>query len=862
MARRRDSHDGKPSSSDCWEDQVVEVVFPTLLQACWRGGSKRRCADQAALEQTRQDALALLFRLLFLFYGEVRGKLPDDCRERMRQLRSDLASHGKNLRGGRTSSLAAAPPGGPSLGERLADLTAPFDGLFPLASKRPHAWPLDPQSAAGDCLAIAVDGLSRIKTADSSELEFIDYGPLAVRRLGSIYERLLNFRIEARAASTEQGLWHLRKDRTRRKTGGCFYTPEPIIDHILETAVGPVLERRLAQLQAELARATFVSTSENANGRRSNRASPAAHAVDRLFDFRVLDPAMGTGHFLLAAADFIARRTAEFLRRFPGSLVAQRLHEALGDRAGASGGSGGAAPAEAVDVRMLKQFAVEHCLFGIDLDPRAVQLARGSLWLEAPLRCGSLARFERPLRCGDALRQVEWENFPQPGEFDVVVGNPPYGAKLDATARRELARTLPLMKSTADTAAGFIERASHWAGAQGRVGLIVPKPLTYSYAWRRVRSFLCGRLERLVDVSRAWPEVRLEQAIIVFRNAEPTAGYQSAWSEAERIVPGAWMTWELADRFETLPCALSAGELRRLAALKFSGTTIGDVCRTFRGLPAQQCLDDQSGPPVIGGRDLERWRIRSVSGRLCEGSRFSLDAFRCEKLVFQNIIAHVSRPQPRIVLTGAYDDRQQVTLDTVNNITATDRRVNLLGLLGLLHSRLINWLVYGAIYNKAVRTMHFDQYFLNKIPLPAEWPALLERLAPAVRSCTAATARFGELARRLADAQRAETACEISESAALEMLLRVETPARRTETVEPLMGEAAWRALRTEALQLAESRRQAQERIDRLVAIAYGDHDAQPCAAPVRAAKIELFAGSPSTGFHGQAPAKPGAVIG
>ncbi len=214
------------------------------------------------------------------------------------------------------------------------------------------------------------------------------------------------------------------------------------------------------------------------------------------------------------------------------------------------------------------------------------------------------------------------------------------------------------------------------------------------------------------------------------------------------------------------------------------------------------------------------------------------------------------------MLIGAYDGSQQITLDTVNNITATDRRVNLIGLLGLLHCELINWLVYGAIYNKAVRTMHFDQYFLNKIPLPAEWPALLERLAPAVQSCIAATAGLGEVAQRAADAQRVETAREIGESAVLQALLGAQSQNSRTEVAEPLPGEAAWRSLRAEALQLAESRRQAKDRIDRLVATAYGDHDAEFFDASVRAAKNTLHADSRSAGFPPQAPARPGAILG
>ncbi|HEV7225620.1 MAG TPA: TaqI-like C-terminal specificity domain-containing protein, partial [Pirellulales bacterium] len=157
---------------------------------------------------------------------------------------------------------------------------------------------------------------------------------------------------------------------------------------------------------------------------------------------------------------------------------------------------------------------------------------------------------------------------------------------------------------------------------------------------------------------------------------------------------------------------------------------------------------------------------------------------------FQNIIAHAVRPRPHILLIGAYDARQTITLDTVNNLVATDARVNLQGLCGLLHSRLVNWLVYSLIYNKAIRTMHFDQYFLNKIPLPLDWPGLLGRLAPAAAQCEAASAALAEIDRQ-AD------------------------------------GLSRERALRLAAL-----RRQATREIDRLASEAYGDGTASSGARP------------------------------
>jgi predicted RNA methylase len=821
-----DNH--RQTISACWEDHVVAVVFPALAAELRKRRRKGDVPGNATSAQQACDrALDLLFQMLLLFYADSRRMSLDDSLPR---LRSELAAAGGDVRSDREERFKAAFGGaGRTLGNRLqTSLKAIEPFLFP--SKERGARRLAPR-LADPSLALLADDLSRVWIEEASVPQTVDYRCLSTRHLGSIYERLLDFPVKTgdRAANRSG------KVVSRRKAAGCFYTPEPIVNHILETTVGPALDEKLAALREEL-----VSTGESScpsvpdggiSSDSEGDASAPGTALDerrfeRLFEFRVLDPAMGTGHFLIAAAEYIASRIAAFLDQPAISSVSQPSQP----EADCS-----ARPREKLQSDLVC-LVIERSLFGIDLDPRAIQLARAGLWLTSRSNDEAQTSANRRLRCGDALLTAEFQHFPQPGQFDAVIGNPPYGAKLEPAVRRALARALPLMRSNSDTAAGFIERAAQWAGKRGRVGLIVPKPLTYSYAWRNVRRFLRHRLERLVDVSRAWPEVRLEQAIIVFRaSAGETAEYRSAWSEAGCIVPGARMSWALADRFGTLPCALSSRELRRLARLNFSQETVGDICRTFRGVAAQRWLDGApDAQPVIGGRDLQRWAIRSSSGRLRREAQFSTTPFACEKLVFQNIIAHVTRPQPRIVLIGAYDGCQTVTLDTVNNLVAADRRANLSGLLALLHSELINWVVHAAVYNKAIRTMHFDQYFLDKIPLPEDWPELLERLASETAIVQAATAALNRLAARAASIVRPDKIGRWRLKAMLPLLLGKGADGASRMLVEcsdNQIGEE-WRSIQIQVQQLSIERHTALDRIDRLVSASYGDESADGGVAP------------------------------
>jgi hypothetical protein len=327
--------------------------------------------------------------------------------------------------------------------------------------------------------------------------------------------------------------------------------------------------------------------------------------------------------------------------------------------------------------------------------------------------------------------------------FDAVVGNPPYGGTLDAFTKGALSIHVPLTKSNPDTAIAFMEHGMHLLKRVGWLGVIVPKPLTYSYSWRETRAFLSGSLRQLLDVSRAWHEVLLEQVVIVAEKGKCQESYlrqtmmEGCLSPA-RVIASAW-----AQRFDTLPCALTDREQQLLEAARIDRLTVGDICKTFRGLGLQREISNVGQIPIVGGRDLERWRIRSFSGYLAEIGPDQLAKFQRPKLLFQNIIAHVVNPDPHVMLIGSYDTNCTITLDTVNNIIARSPETDLLAVLALLHSQFANWFVFAVIYNKAIRTMHFDQYFLNKLPLPPHFAELQDTLATSARISINAALRAG-----------------------------------------------------------------------------------------------------------------------
>jgi len=216
-------------------------------------------------------------------------------------------------------------------------------------------------------LALAIDRLARDQDERSLALVFVDYKSLEVRHLGSIYEGLLEFKLkvadedlttkadakgetyiplsQARARMSSRrnaagvvvprGQVYLSNDKLERKASGSYYTPDPIVEYIVAQTVGPVLDEKLEALQPEFrkVRKTFDNelqkskaypSAEIRTGKLDHRQWAGLQTynhhkdlVEKLLDIKVVDPAMGSGHFLVEGVDFVTDRLLKFLNQFP-----------------------------------------------------------------------------------------------------------------------------------------------------------------------------------------------------------------------------------------------------------------------------------------------------------------------------------------------------------------------------------------------------------------------------------------------------------------------------------------------------------------------------------------------------------------
>ena len=222
--------------------------------------------------------------------------------------------------------------------------------------------------------------------------------------------------------SSRRGEVYLSNDKAERKASGSYYTPDPIVEYIVAHTVGPVLDEKLEALRPEFrkVRKTFDNELQKANaypppGLRHERQRGAPtfaiektyhthkDLVERLFDLKVLDPAMGSGHFLVEAVDRITDQLLKFLNAFPINPVSFDLertrHRSWSRSATRASRS---IRDKLTDINLLKRHVLKRCIYGVDLNPMAVELAKVSLWLDA-FTLGAPLELSRP---PPALRQL------------------------------------------------------------------------------------------------------------------------------------------------------------------------------------------------------------------------------------------------------------------------------------------------------------------------------------------------------------------------------------------------------------------------------------------------------------------------
>ena len=397
-------------------DNVYGEIVPLLSLAVAAQLPKLGVAmDRDGLNRAYQITLRIFFRMLFQAYADDRKLLPYG--ENDDYTKNAIKSFAKNLIDQDVVEFDSESSSywddliqvwrAIDTGSKRFGIPAYNGGLFSSDEE------LQPDGALIERLRLTDDIVGPVLRAllidedDDGTLGPIDFRSLSVREFGTIYEGLLESNLGLAdtdlvlddkdtwipapkgamlepGRSAKKGTVYFHDTSGARKGTGSYFTPSFVVEHLLERSLDPALDAHLERVMAVLDSGDQVG------------------AADLFFDFKVADLAMGSAHFLTAAIDHIEQRMAGFLDAHPIPGVTnelRRLEEAAREKLGENA----SVPEPS---SLLRRQIARRCIYGLDINPVSVELARVSIWIHTFVRGLPMSSLDHTLVCANSLTGI------------------------------------------------------------------------------------------------------------------------------------------------------------------------------------------------------------------------------------------------------------------------------------------------------------------------------------------------------------------------------------------------------------------------------------------------------------------------
>ena len=418
-------HEGSMThASELEEDMRAKIfdgdMFVMLIRGVLDHNSKKRY-ERAELADAKDKAIRILYRLLFILYAESRFLLPVDHpkykKASMLSMRDGLDAFQRKGESYSCWNNLKTLFTGISKGNPELNLPAYNGKLFEKSD-------IDNLSIRNQFL------VSVIRDMTEKNGESVDYQSLGVRHLGSIYESLLEYDVvqaerdmvviddrilDADFAEdiskkpdsyVQKNDIYLSTGGLTRKGTGSYFTPEPIVKNLIKSGLQPVFDERAKKFENAIKR------------HRSGDADAAEQCNSLMLDLQVLDPAMGSGHFLVAVTDEVTRWIIGLTTKYPDAPIVDiigRLRNTVIKTQKEKG----------IDLNsdlltpnsILKRMVMKSCVYGTDINGLSVELAKLSLWLDSFTIGMPLTVLGHHIRQGNSLIGI-YTNMQNNGTLD------------------------------------------------------------------------------------------------------------------------------------------------------------------------------------------------------------------------------------------------------------------------------------------------------------------------------------------------------------------------------------------------------------------------------------------------------------
>lgn len=308
--------------------------------------------------------------------------------------------------------------------------------------------------------------------------------------------------------------------------------------------------------------------------------------------------------------------------------------------------------------------------------------------------------------------------------FDVVIGNPPHGSSLSALQKALLEETYSLIEGSREVAKMFTERS--WTLTDNELSYIVPKASTYNSNWEDFREYCFNKMYRGVDLGKAFRNVDHEQ-VTIHLSKEPAGEFYTCGPLLEgayHLDDSADIPYSFAKRIGTIPVSFSSEQqtiASKLDEIEFP--TMGELgIDAGRGAKTPTRETNTSDPISFNGKQIQRYFTRSTPYQinLDKVSDSTKERVEQPKVMAQRIIAHVQNPYDHLSIAAVYDPVSSYNFVTVANVTVPNKvDWSLPSIAVLLNSQFVNWYMYFLIFNRAIRNMNLDGYFLRRLIIPS-----------------------------------------------------------------------------------------------------------------------------------------------
>ena len=557
-----------------------------------------------------------------------------------------------------------------------------------------------------------------------------------------------------------------------RKSKGTYYTPREIVHYMCQQSLINYLDTEMEEKVSKDDIEKLIKYGEQFEENSTDLIDSLkdipesivwnAKLIDeKLADIKVCDPAVGSGAFLVGMMGEIVRTRNVLSNYIKGKNKT---------------------------VYDFKRDCIENSLYGVDIDPGAVEIAKLRLWLSLVVdeedikQIKPLPNLDYKIVCGNSLMSIEKnlfnhelfseleslkkiffdeinpnkkkelkekinetiskitnghkefdfeiyfsEVFHYKKGFDVVIGNPPYGFRNVLTHEekkyyREIER---ISFSSGDSAELFVKKSFiNLVKNNGILTFIIPKKSLYGDSWENLRESFWKKysLAFLLDASKVFEKVLLEANAFGLIKTEKNKKIVKLLFLNKNNEVEEFSRVNSDDIFlENKTAQIYRFKFsEELLSKIYSLSKIGGFVKGVLGLAigTEFFSDTPTDYKLLKGIDIERWSIKGKRF-LCNKDKLNWQNARLflkPKVISQVIVAHIENPIPHLKITACYDSEGIIITNTLMSfeLNGIDEKF----WLGYLNSAFLSWYAYNFIYARAIRTMHFYDFYIQQIPIP------------------------------------------------------------------------------------------------------------------------------------------------